>query len=705
VSSSQSSSFKYHPLVETDAIRVLVLHPAQYASAQLECSLEHRTLSRYKQELADHYIALSYVWGDPRDTRTVIVDGCPLEVTANLASALRDIRDEERVLRIWADAICINQDDEREKNQQVQQMGSIYSLAHHTVIYLGCPNKRTDLFFRSLQSLSRYSAKPTMNSSIARGQALIPTLSNILKTDILLRSWFTRIWVLQEFIFSRDPWVQCGKFRLQWNDFCKFSSMILEQSHPSAIKAKVLTDYADLKPIAKELVTSTLDLDLVSKTVVNKQLEYLQLARYKFQDYCRGTGKGHTLLDILTSRRGLGVSDARDMIYAHIALASDRTLGRTLFEVDYSKSASQVFTEVARYHIERHNNYSILSHVEDVDPSERRYGLPSWAPDWTSTILHDPHDTHQSRNSELPLPTFAFSALEDGQTQLVCKGKRLGRVTRTGYGIHLFSKGRSAIRTAWSKYSLHNESLNIVEPSTDGMAFKRAKEVYKILLRDWSEYSGLHILAELYASFASFPAGHRVNIDTLVNILTAFEKNEEHTDLMVHPMEWTYALPFDLARNQRQDFDIVSTDQELGGKRVCVKALKGRRLCLFKPVLSQKEVDVHSEVDPQCYSLDWDSRLALVPQETKAEPHWYSLDWDSRLALVPQETKEGDIICKLEGDPRTFVFRQREESILGGEGNETFALVGMCFVCRKFQQIDKRMQGLKGDLWERFVLQ
>jgi hypothetical protein len=100
VSSSRFPGFEYRPLVKSDAIRVLVVHPDQNASAQLECSLEHTTLSRYKEELADHYTALSYAWGDPRDTRTVVVDGHLLDVTVNLASALRDIRDEQRVLRI-----------------------------------------------------------------------------------------------------------------------------------------------------------------------------------------------------------------------------------------------------------------------------------------------------------------------------------------------------------------------------------------------------------------------------------------------------------------------------------------------------------------------------------------------------------------------------------------------------------------------------
>jgi hypothetical protein len=362
-------------------------------------------------------------------------------------------------------------------------MGSVYSIAHHTIIYLGPSNERTDLFFSSLQSLSRYSTRSATDPRRALGKDLIVTLCDILKTDILARSWFTRIWVFQEFIFSRDPWVQCGRLRLQWENFLRFASIILEQSRPPALEVNEPEDSVGMKPMSEELGLSTWHPDSVPKIDGNKQLEYLQSARYRFQDYSRGTGKGNILLDILTSRRGLGVSDARDMIYAHIGLASDRSLGQPMFEVDYSKSASQVYTEVARYHLRKNKNYGILNHMEDVDPSKRRYGLPSWVPDWRSTLLHDPQDMHQPKNRKFPLPSFAFSVLENGRIQLVCEGQRLGRITRVGASIP-FSPGlgRSAIKTAWNKYSVQNELLKIVEPSTAEMAFERGKEVYMLAM-------------------------------------------------------------------------------------------------------------------------------------------------------------------------------------------------------------------------------
>jgi hypothetical protein len=50
-------------------------------------------------------------------------------------------------------------------------------------------------------------------------------------------------------------------------------------------------------------------------------------ARHKFAGYVAGIGEGNTLLALLALRRGMGVSDVRNMIYAHLGIASDSHSG------------------------------------------------------------------------------------------------------------------------------------------------------------------------------------------------------------------------------------------------------------------------------------------------------------------------------------------------------------------------------------------
>lgn len=69
--------------------------------------------------------------------KKIWVDGYPMSVTANLYAALYDLREPERYLRLWADAVSINQTDIDEKGCQVSMMWRIYAAANHTIIHLG----------------------------------------------------------------------------------------------------------------------------------------------------------------------------------------------------------------------------------------------------------------------------------------------------------------------------------------------------------------------------------------------------------------------------------------------------------------------------------------------------------------------------------------------------------------------------------------
>lgn len=90
------------------------------------------------------YSALSYAWGDPAITKSVLVNGKRVNVTTNLASALehapKHLEDANVTPRLWADAICINQDDPNEKNHQVPFMKDIYSQAEIVICWLGPPD-------------------------------------------------------------------------------------------------------------------------------------------------------------------------------------------------------------------------------------------------------------------------------------------------------------------------------------------------------------------------------------------------------------------------------------------------------------------------------------------------------------------------------------------------------------------------------------
>lgn len=120
MSSPTSGTYEYLPITDSDGIRLINLHPSKDKAATVQCTIIHKTLKKATEEIYDHYTALSYVWGDANDTTSILVNGLPLKVTKSLETALRHLRDETRLLNVWADGVCINQRDYVEKGKQVQ---------------------------------------------------------------------------------------------------------------------------------------------------------------------------------------------------------------------------------------------------------------------------------------------------------------------------------------------------------------------------------------------------------------------------------------------------------------------------------------------------------------------------------------------------------------------------------------------------------
>ena len=103
----------------------------------------------------DHpqYSAISYTWGDTRDTRYVRIDGKMLAVAENCWIALRQVRLASHVRWIWIDAISINQKDRDEKNHQVQEMARVYENATCVLVSLGMDGDDAELLFEWVDAL------------------------------------------------------------------------------------------------------------------------------------------------------------------------------------------------------------------------------------------------------------------------------------------------------------------------------------------------------------------------------------------------------------------------------------------------------------------------------------------------------------------------------------------------------------------------
>jgi hypothetical protein len=201
----------YRPFTKHDEIRLLIIHPSITASSLLSCTLDHVSLSS-----SPTYDALSYVWGTNACQNAVLVNGKHRLIGKNLFLALKHLRlrTEDRV--IWADALCIDQENDQERNHQVAQMGRIYSLAKFVRIWLGVP----DLFItRMFTRLSTYEySMDTQKMSFEANSLGFKKLCQ--------QKYWSRLWIIQEVVLAQDVTIHSGKFTMTWAHFTLLLSML-----------------------------------------------------------------------------------------------------------------------------------------------------------------------------------------------------------------------------------------------------------------------------------------------------------------------------------------------------------------------------------------------------------------------------------------------------------------------------------------------
>lgn len=91
-----TSPYEYDTLCNAGHFRFLLLQPAKYEEASIECSLVSCALDD-----APEYDAISYTWGSPAGDYRLICDGQLLAITANLDAVMRRCRHQDEIRAIW----------------------------------------------------------------------------------------------------------------------------------------------------------------------------------------------------------------------------------------------------------------------------------------------------------------------------------------------------------------------------------------------------------------------------------------------------------------------------------------------------------------------------------------------------------------------------------------------------------------------------
>jgi Heterokaryon incompatibility protein (HET) len=145
------------------------------------------------------------------------LNGHEFPVTRSLWGALQRLRSEVLAVLVWADAICINQQDTTERGVQVRKMTSIYRDAHNVAVWLGPEAQGSGdavaLMHDALLAREDRSAMLAIIASPEREQQFRALVK------LFERDYWQRLWCVQEVANAKKVMVYCGPRSTLWDDY------------------------------------------------------------------------------------------------------------------------------------------------------------------------------------------------------------------------------------------------------------------------------------------------------------------------------------------------------------------------------------------------------------------------------------------------------------------------------------------------------
>jgi hypothetical protein len=148
-----------------------------------------------------------------------MLDGELFAIQGNLYDALYDLRPTGNMPRmLWADAICIDQGNLEERKRQVGLMDYIYSRASTVLIWLGRGTAEVEKTFAEIVHFEDKWA-PFRDKWVPFRNQRVRTKEEKYCDWVCKRSYWTRLWVIQEIGLSKNLRVCIGRSSRPWDDF------------------------------------------------------------------------------------------------------------------------------------------------------------------------------------------------------------------------------------------------------------------------------------------------------------------------------------------------------------------------------------------------------------------------------------------------------------------------------------------------------
>jgi hypothetical protein len=383
------------------------------------------------------FFAVSYAWDAQISTCGIECEGCVLLVTANCHAALSHLYRNRPLGLLWVDSVCIDQTNVEEQGQQVALMSEIYHKAEEVLIWLGDSNEDSEVAMKALRVLSRLvrffprvvESKFRKIQESRRARVLMPFDNDGIPLSTLLpdyylpgidsmsavsgRSWFYRIWTLQEIVLARKAVVICGEQSISWDSLALLADLIAEGDASAGF-----TEYPG-DSFQRVRVVSALR-SFLKIGPRKAPLSYRLPKEHPFGSMTvrlppRDTVPEFGIASHYVQASTLQTTKSEDKVYGLYAILQQ--YGLKLPTPDYSKATSTIYHETARTLIEFDSSLELLYYatIERV-----LLDLPSWVPDLTT-----PHHW---------IPGFEYT-LSAGESHSKFRFSPKGKLSIYGYAV------------------------------------------------------------------------------------------------------------------------------------------------------------------------------------------------------------------------------------------------------------------------------
>lgn len=331
---NSSKNSVYKPLTGRHEIRLLRLSPALSGDDQVL----HGTLLLSQLGDRPEVTALSYTWadisGDRSCSETIFIgpEWEALPITRNCAAALRRLRSTRDAVVVWADAICIDQDNVGERSHQVGLMRDVYSRARKVVAFLGDDGDNQTPEGQLMHRMS----EEYFYSGTSVKLSWDPIRDGVALRALFSRPYWKRMWVIQEILLSKEAYIVLGGSSVPL-------SCVLN-GHMTGYNV----DAAVFFPSWTKVAGPSLD------------------------------GDCNAFSELLLKTFSCQALDERDRVFALLGLVQGAHLEGLI--ADYTKTTEDVYIGLAAYFLIRHGQTNIL-----IWATVSNHSL-TWVPTWQPTL-------------------------------------------------------------------------------------------------------------------------------------------------------------------------------------------------------------------------------------------------------------------------------------------------------------------------------